>query len=509
MDKKVRELIEPFKGWSTAQLSVGTLMTTIDAIIESRNEKLKDELIQGIQKLQIEKTFPPKNTDEDENDENIIVEDKEKTCRKTVFQREVEKENTYKSAIVDTLSNKFESELKTLTEADNNVYWFVNVPSFITNSFYEYCHVLKNELDRLINSVETDSSSNAFYITRRQKTDPNYAIPSNSLYFTPTSIVFNPKVCVVTKASSFENDDNIQITITDAKGNAKFFQLKYHCRNAIIECDKNSNFMLFDPITEEYVLFYKSHKLLYINHDDNILTLLKNKDEDKKVDAEDERAEIDEEVDVEYKDDNDEKTEIDGDVNDEKSRKRRAKMFGEFLEIKENKRIDTRNTLKELFSEVIMTITNEKEVNENFTYSKCDLQTLKKYIRKYIRNLICKIPDSEPLYIYSNSLFNDKYLACYHARNYQILPNDKTPIPNDYSFSINIGCIIDCIRHNVFIPITFFDGENTYFLSVRNEDYENKSYNFAIVNIKTKEFIVFTKDKYVFDDWKLEITAKR
>lgn len=494
MDKKVRELIEPFKDWDVAQLSFGTLMTTIDAMIESRNEKLKDELIQ---KLQKEKTFPPKTSDEDENEENIIVEDKEKSCKESVLKKELEKENKYKSTIVDTLTNNFESELKTLTEADNNVYWFVNVPSFISNSGCEYCHVLKRKLDRLINSIKNDSYCNAFYIDRRQKTDPNYAIPSNSLYFTPTSILFNPEGCIVTSGLILENNGDIKITITDVKGNAKFFQLKYHYRNAIIECDKNSNFMLFDPITEEYVLFYKSHKLLYINHDDNILTLLKNKDKDKKVDVEDEKTEIDEEVDVENEE-----------VNDEKSREKRAKIFREILEVEENKRINTRNTLKELFSEVIMIITNEKEVNENFTYGKCDLQTLKKNIRKYIRNLICKISDSEPLYIYSNSINNrymEKPLTCYRARNYQILPDDNTS--NNYYFSINI----DCISHNVTIPITFFDGENTYFLSVRNKnkDPENKSYNFAIVNTKTKDFIVFTKDRFVFDDWKLEITAKR
>ena len=494
MDKKVRELIEPFKGWITAQLSVGTLMTTIDAIIESRNEKLKDELIEKIQKLQIEKTFPPKTTDEYEN-EDI---DKEKPRKESkalegeaiarlsadmasncIIKTTDNTENEYKNTIVDTLTNNFESELKTLTDANhyNNAYWFVKVPSFTTNSFYDYCHALKRKLDRLINSVETDSSSNAFYITRRQKTDPNCAIPSNSLYFTPTSILFNPKVCVLSKASSFENDDNIKITIIDVKGNTRFFQLKYHYKNAIIECDVNPNFMLFDPITEEYVLFYKSHKLLYINHDDNILTLLENKDEDKKV--------------------NDEKIEIDEDVNDEKSREKRAKIFREILEVEENKRINTRNTLKELFSEVIMIITNEKEVNENFTYGKCDLQTLKKNIRKYIRNLICKISDSEPLYIYSNSINNrymEKPLACYRTRNYQILPDN---ISNNYYFSINI----DCISHNVTIPITFFDRENTYFLSVRNKNKnpENKSYNFAIVNTKTKDFIVFTKDKFIFD----------
>jgi len=505
MDKKVRELIEPFKNWDVTQLSFGTLMTTIDAIIESRNEKLKDELIPKIQKLQIEKTFPPKTTDEDEN-EDI---DKEKSCKESVLKRELEKENKYKSTIVDTLTNSFETELKTLTEADNNVYWFVNVPSFITNSFYEYCHVLKNKLDKLINSVKIDSNSNAFYITRRQKTDPKNTISSNSLYFTPTTILFNPKVCVVTKASSFENDDNIKIIITDAKGNTKFFQLKYHKRNAIIECDINPNFMLFDPITEEYVLFYKSHKLLYINHDDNILTLLKNKDEDKKVDVEDEKVEINEKADVEYKDD-DEKIEIDEDVNDEKSREKRAKEFEKVFKAIEDKNVNTRNILKTLFSEVIMIITNKKEVNENFTYrnySKYHLLSLKTDISKYILNLICEISDSEPLYIYSNSINNlhmEKPLTCYHARNFLISLDDNIS-NNNYLFNINI----DCISHNVTIPITFFDGRNTYFLSARNEDSENKSYNFAIVNTETKDFIVFTKDKYVFDDWKLEITAER
>lgn len=192
-------------------------------------------------------------------------------------------------------------------------------------------------------------------------------------------------------------------------------------------------------------------------------------------------------------------------INDEKSRKRRAKVFREFLEAEENKRINIRNTLKEIFGEVIMIITDEKEVNENFAYSKYDLQTLKNNVRKYIRNLICKISDSEPLYIYSNSIDNlymEKPLTCYRARNYQITPDNTT---NNYLFSINI----DCISHNVTIPITFFDGENTYFLSVRNEDSENKSYNFAIVNTETKNFVIFTKDKYVFDDWKLEITAER
>ena len=202
-------------------------------------------------------------------------------------------------------------------------------------------------------------------------------------------------------------------------------------------------------------------------------------------------------------------------INDEKSREKHKNFFRLCYYTNKNDlnnmtlKIKTRNTLKELFSEVIMTITNEKEVNENFTYSKCDLRTLKKNIRKYIRNLICEISDSEPLYIYSN--YNkcstiqtsiEHPLVCYHARNYKILLNNT--INNNYLFGINI----ECINYSVIIPITFYDGKNTYFLSVRNEDSENKSYNFAIVNIKTKEFIVFTKDKYVFDDWKLEITAK-
>lgn len=462
-------------------------MSTIDAIVKSRNEKLMNELIDKIQKLQIEKTFPSKTTDKilerervrnglkEINDKNEDI-DKEKPCEKS-------KEDEYKRTIVDILTKNFELELKTLTNKQyyNDVNWFINIPSFTTNSIYEYCHVIKEKLDKLIKSVKDDFNSNAFYIDRRQETDPNYVIPSNSLNFTSTTtILFNPKVCVITGDSTL---NDIKITIIDYKGNTNVFQFKYHCRNAIIECDINPNFMLFDPITKEYVLFCKSHNLLYINQDDRILTLLENKDEE----VLDEKAEIDEEV------------------NDEKSRKRRAKAFGEFLEAEENKRINIRNTLKELFGEVIMTITNEKEVNENFTYSKCDLQTLKNNVRKYIRNLICKISDSEPLYIYSNSIDNlymEKPLTCYRARNYQITPDNTT---NNYLFNINI----DCISHNVTIPITFFDKENTYFLSVKNKDPENKSYNFAIVNTKTKNFVIFTKDKFIFDDWKLEITAKR
>ena len=173
----------------------------------------------------------------------------------------------------------------------------------------------------------------------------------------------------------------------------------------------------------------------------------------------------------------------------------------EAVGVKEDKRIKTRNKLKELFGGVIMTITNEREVNENFTYSNSNLQTLKKNIRKYIRNLICSIPESEPLYIYSNKNKQiEKPIVCYNTRNYQILPD----ILNKNSFIINIGCL-NCV---IKILITLFS-KSAYFLSVRNKDPENKSYNFAIVNTKTKEFVIFTKDKFVFDDWKLEITAKR
>ena len=50
----------------------------------------------------------------------------------------------------------------------------------------------------------------------------------------------------------------------------------------------------------------------------------------------------------------------------------------------ENIRIMNRNELKSKFGNVIMTITNDKEINESFTYSNCDLKTLKKTIRKYI-----------------------------------------------------------------------------------------------------------------------------
>ena len=185
----------------------------------------------------------------------------------------------------------------------------------------------------------------------------------------------------------------------------------------------------------------------------------------------------------------------------EKSKKEPVHLWYSAAEVIEDKRTKTRNKLKELFGGVIMTITNEREVNENFTYSNSDLQTLKKNIRKYIRNLICTIPESEPLYIYSNKNKQiEKPITCYHTRNYQILPD----ILNKNSFIINIGCL-NCV---IKILITLFS-KSAYFLSVRNKDPENKSYNFAIVNTKTKEFVIFTKDKFVFDDWKLEITAER
>ncbi len=192
-------------------------------------------------------------------------------------------------------------------------------------------------------------------------------------------------------------------------------------------------------------------------------------------------------------------------VNDEKpcekSKKEPVHLWFCGDEVTEDKRIKTRNTLKDLFGGVIMTITNKRDVNDNFTYSNSDLKTLKKNIRKYIRNLICTNPE-EPLYIYLNRNEQiEKPITCYHTRNYKIIPNSTS---NNPWFDIKIICG----TYDITIPILFFD-RSTYFLSVRNNDSENKTYNFAIVNTKTKEFVIFTKNKFVFDGWKLEITAER
>lgn len=172
--------------------------------------------------------------------------------------------------------------------------------------------------------------------------------------------------------------------------------------------------------------------------------------------------------------------------------------------VNEDKRIKTRNKLKEIFGGVIMTITDKDKVNDDFTYSNSDLRTLKKNIRKYIRNLIYEISKSEPLYIYINKNNRiDKPIICYNTRNYKIIPNSDSE-SNNHWFKINIICE----NYYIPIPILFFD-RNTYFLSVRNTDPKNKSYNFAIVNTKTKESVIFTKDKFVFDDWKLEISLEK
>ena len=477
-DDKIEKLIAPFRDWRLGDVSIERVMFAIDGIVERRNELLKNELKAEIQKLQIEKTFPPEPSNEDKDiDEEVNKEEDQKLKESKTL------ENVFKHTIAGTLINKFASELYTLVDSEYycDAKWNVNLPFYTLKYFYEYSRVLRKKLDELINSVNNDSNSNALYISSRSE---------NTKTLDSTAIVFNPKTCIIYRPSPFEYnkfDYDVKLIITEDNGTENFFQFKWHRGYSIIECDNgNPNFMLFDPINHDYILFYKSHKMLYVNHDDKNSTSLKNED----------KEEINE-----------------------------SKVWGEFChpedisdqyrspkipilhklnvtKVEEDKRIKTRNKLKELFGGVIMTITNEREVHENFTYNNSDLQTLKKNIRKYIRNLIHEISESEPLYIYSNKNKQiDKPITCYKTRNYKIIPSSTS---NNPWFDINVICE-NC---DISIPILFFD-RNTYFLSVRNDDSENKVYNFAIVNAKTKEFVIFTKDKFVFDGWKLEITAEK
>lgn len=446
MDEKAKKIIEPFADWDIGGLKFRRVMSAIDAIVESKIEKLNNELDAKIQKLQIEKTFPPEIT----NEEKEVDEEEEEKLEE--YNKSF---NKIKRSIANLLTKKFVSELNTLTDSEyyNDVKWFVTLPSHTTktktvsSSFHDYCRALKIKLDTLINSVNNDPNSNAFYITRRNV---------DSDIMLPTTLLFYPKEVSITRASSFKYNDDIKLIFINDDGNKHPFLLKYHRGYSIIECDNgNPNFMLFDPVNCEYVLFYKSHKWLNATYDMKYFY-----------------------------------------YNDKEGR---LCYCGD--EVTEDKRIKTRNTLKDLFGGVIMTITNEREVNDNFTYSNSDLKTLKKNIRKYIRNLICTNPE-EPLYIYLNRNKQiEKPITCYHTRNYKIIPSSTS---NNPWFDIKIICE----TYDITIPILFFD-RSTYFLSVRNNDSENKSYNFAIVNTKTKEFVIFTKDKFVFDGWKLEITAER
>ena len=260
MDEKVENLIAPFRDWNIGELKFERVMSAIDAVVESKIEKLKNEMNAKIQKLQIEKAFPPETTNEGENKD--IIEDK------------------YKHTIADILTKNFDLELKTLTGTDTGMNWFVNIPSFINNSFHDYCSALRKKLDAFINSVKNDSSFNTFYNITIRKKDPNY-----SIYFASTTVLSNPKEFVVHGSLP----DDIKITITDCNGNTNDFWFRYYNKNSIIECDANLNFMLFNPVTREYVLFYKSHKFFCVNHDDKNSNSLKteNKDvNDEEVDLE-------------------------------------------------------------------------------------------------------------------------------------------------------------------------------------------------------------------------------
>lgn len=510
MDEKAKEIIAPFSDWEIGGLRFGRVMSAIDAIVESKFEKYKNELTAKIQKLQIESTFPPDTKEDEEVRKQIEKEIDLEICGEADEDEEEKLEESknsefeFKRSIEELLIKKFESELNTLIDAEyyNNVPWFVNLPSYTTktntvsSSINDYCRELKNKVDTLINSIEIDINSNAFYITRR-KVDTNIIVP--------TMLLFDPKTCSVSRASPFGFNDEIKLIITDCNGDKHIIKSNYHRGYAIIDCDNgNPNFMLFDPVNCECVLFYKSHKLLNASCDAR--NIKNDKDVDEEVNNEKPCEKYKTQLSSLYG------VAMTPEVKEDKRIKTRNELkrkYGNAIgnaiasvtNEEEDKRIKTRNTLKSLFGEVIMTITNEREVNENFTYSNSDLQTLKKNIRKYIRTLICKISESEPLYIYSNRNKNiEKPLTCYHTRSYSIIPD----VTNKNSFVINV----DCLNYDINIPINSFS-KSTYFLSVRNTDFENKSYNFAIVNTRTKEFVIFTKDKYIFDGWKLEITAER
>lgn len=545
-DDKVKTLIAPFADWNIGQLAFERVMFAIDAIVERRIENLKNEITAKIQKLQIEKTFPPKIINEGENkdvDEEEVRKKIEKGIELGIYaevdeeEEEEEKLEEFKSleiefkcTIEETLTKNFVSELNTLTDSEyyNDVKWFINLPSYTTNSFHDYCRALRKKVTTLINSVNNDPNSNAFYVDRR-KVDVNTVIPT-MLLFDPKAIDIRRIVRFVdpSEYNKFDNDD-INLTIIDSNGDKNVIKLKYHHGYSIIECDNgNPNFMLFDPINYEYVLFYKSHKWLECSCDVNKVYYDNKKEVIDENHAKKYKTKLSSLYGVvtkpEVKEDKRIKTrnelkrkygnaignaiasvtneEVNEEKPCEKSKKESVHLWYCGAEVTEDKRIKTRNKLKELFGGVIMTITNERDVNENFTYSNSDLQTLKKNIRKYIRNLICTIPESEPLYIYSNKNKHiEKPITCYNTINYKIIPSS---ISNNPWFDINIICE----TYDITIPILFFD-RSTYFLSVRNNDSENKTYNFAIVNTKTKEFVIFTKDKFVFDGWKLEITAER
>lgn len=494
MDEKAKEIIAPFSDWDIGGLRFGRVMAAIDAIMESKIERLMNDMKAEIQKLQIEKVFPPKTTNEGEDKD--VDEEVHKKIEKGkalgIYAEADEKENideklvefNFKRSIEVLLTKKYVSELNTLVDSEyyNNAKWFVNLlpyttakTSTLTSSFHEYCRAIKRKVDILIYSVNTDSISNAFYISMRSK---------NTKTLDATWILFNPKSCTINRVQPFEynkSNDDIRLIITDYNGDKHSFKFKFHQLNSIIDCDSgNPNFMLFDPVNHDYILFYKSHKLLLASCD---AQNVKNDDD------------VDEEV-------NESKLWGECSHPNDTKEKDLSHLWYSAEVVQEDKRIKNRNKLKEIFGGVIMTITNEHEVNDNFTYSNSDLQTLKKNIRKYIRNLICEISESEPLYIYSNKNKQiDKPITCYRTRNYKIIPSSTT---NNPWFDIKVICE-NC---DISIPILFFD-KSTYFLSVRNTDPKNKSYNFAIVNTKTKEFVIFTKDRYVYEGWKLEITLDK
>lgn len=261
MDKEVEKHIQTFAHWNIDHLTVNSLAELVDLILERKLDIFKNEITAKLQKIQIEKTFPPKNDKEnneyeDEDDEQF------ETLKKDMGDEPIEMDENEifnKIRITDILIKEFKSELNTLTDYEN-ANWFIYVP----HSYYEYCNLLKTKINNLIGSVKCDSSSNSLYITKRKK-DPNY-----NVYFTPTIISFNPKESEITttETPSTFGYNNLDLSITEYNEHISIFHLNFLHGFSIIECDSNPNFMLFNPFTKEYVLFYKTHKLLYTNCDD-------------------------------------------------------------------------------------------------------------------------------------------------------------------------------------------------------------------------------------------------
>lgn len=153
------------------------------------------------------------------------------------------------------------------------------------------------------------------------------------------------------------------------------------------------------------------------------------------------------------------------------------------------RRIEIRDNLKKQFEDLIKIVTDScyAYIFNSFTYSQpLDIVKLKRLLRKYMNKFIRNTKDNQRIYIYKNKNLENPVI-CENPIGYTISP--------DETFRNHFLITLKCKGYSIVSVVRFFNRESTFFIHSRSDKYENSPWNFAIVDAKSGEFIVFSHNK--------------